>query len=61
MAEHEEYADGPVSRAARECGLAVGEYLAWEKLVAGELLTREDKNWIEHTITERCQTQITRS
>ena len=48
MVDHREFPKKPIAQAALSCGLPVGEFVAWDRLIRGEQeLTLEDTKWLD--------------
>jgi hypothetical protein len=47
MVDHREFPKKPIAQAALSCGLPVGAFVAWDKVVQGQELTPEDGKWIK--------------
>ena len=52
MVDRREFPKKPIAQAAFSCGLAVGSFVAWDRLVRGVDLSREDVKWLDADMKE---------
>lgn len=52
MVHHKEYPKKPIAQAALSCKLPFGEFVAWERLIRGEKLSKQDNDWIKSRMAE---------